>query len=109
MDEAITRVYPQAHVIAYADDCAVLHEDRQALEHCQQLLMTWLADIGLTLNAAKSRISHTLDGDQPGFDFLGFVRHEGAYTAVMSERSGHNLVFCHQYPTKTCGWSNLAV
>jgi RNA-directed DNA polymerase len=72
MDEAITRVYPQAHVIAYADDWAVLHEDRQVLEHCQQLLMTWLTDIGLTLNAAKSRISHTLDGDQPGFDFLGF-------------------------------------
>src|SRR5919197_3101036 len=71
MDEAITRVYPQARVIAYADDCVVLHEDRRVLEHCQQLLMTWLADIGLTLNTAKSRSSHTLDGDQPGFDFLG--------------------------------------
>ena len=34
--------------------------------------MTWLADMGLTLNAAKSRISHTLDGAQVGFDFLGF-------------------------------------
>ena len=72
MDEAITRVYPQARVIMYADDAVVLHEDRQVLEHCQQLLMTWLADIGLTLNEAKSRISHTLEGDQPGFDFLGF-------------------------------------
>jgi hypothetical protein len=28
----------------YADDVVVLHEDRQVLEHCQQLLMTWLAD-----------------------------------------------------------------
>ena len=72
MDEAITQVYPQARVIAYADDCVVLHEDRTVLEHCQQLLMTWLADIGLTLNEAKSHIRHTLDGDQPGFDFLGF-------------------------------------
>jgi RNA-directed DNA polymerase len=72
MDEAITRVYPRAHVIAYADDCVVLHEDRQVLEHCQQLLMTWLAEIGLTLNEAKSRISHTLEGDHPGLDFLGF-------------------------------------
>jgi len=72
MDEAITRVYPRARVIMYADDCVVLHEDRQVLEHCQHLLMTWLAEIGLTLNEAKSRISHTLEGDSPGFTFLGF-------------------------------------
>jgi RNA-directed DNA polymerase len=72
MDEAITRVYPQARVIAYADDCVVLHEDRQVLEQCQQLLMTWLAGIGLTLNEAKSSIRHTWEGDQPGFVFLGF-------------------------------------
>ena len=72
MDEAITQVYPNARVIMYADDVVVLHEDRQVLEHCQQLLMTWLADIGLTLNAAKSHISHTLEGDPAGFDWLGF-------------------------------------
>jgi RNA-directed DNA polymerase len=72
MDKAITQVYPRARVIAYADDCVVLHEDRQVVEHSLQLLMTWLADIGLTLNLTKSCIRHTLDGDQPGFDFLGF-------------------------------------
>jgi RNA-directed DNA polymerase len=72
MEEAITRVYPRARVIAYADDGMVLHEDRQVLEHCQQLLKTWLAEMGLSLNEAKSRICHTLEGDQPGFEFLGF-------------------------------------
>jgi RNA-directed DNA polymerase len=72
MDKAITQVYPRARVIAYADDCVVLHEDRRGLEHCQQLLITWLAEMGLTLNEAKCRLSHTLEGDQPGFDFLGF-------------------------------------
>jgi RNA-directed DNA polymerase len=72
MDEAISQVSPRARVIAYADDCVVLHEDRQVLEHCQQRLMTWLAKIGFTLNEAKSHISHTLEGDPPGFDFLGF-------------------------------------
>jgi RNA-directed DNA polymerase len=95
MDHAITDVYPQARVIAYADDCVVLHEDRQVLEHCQQLLMTWLAAIGLTLNEAKSRIQHTLEGDQPGFDFLGFhirqyrvgKHHSGRHPA------GHRLGF----------------
>ena len=70
-DEAITQVYPRARVIAYADDCVVLHEDHPVLEHCRQLLMTWLAEIGLTLNEAKSGICHTLNGDQPGLAFLG--------------------------------------
>ena len=37
MDEAITRVHPQARVIAYADDCVVLHEDCRVVEHSQQL------------------------------------------------------------------------
>ena len=72
MEEAITQVYPRARVIAYADDCVVLHEDHTVLEHCKQLLMTWLAEIGLTLNETKSHMGHTLEGDQPGFEFLGF-------------------------------------
>jgi RNA-directed DNA polymerase len=72
MDKALTDVYLHAQVIAYADTCVVLHEDSHVLEHCQQLLLAWLAGIGLTLNEAKSRISHTLDGDQSGFEFLGF-------------------------------------
>jgi RNA-directed DNA polymerase len=72
MDEAITRVYPQARVIAYADDGVVLHEDRQVLEHCQELLRTWLAEMGLSLNEAKSSIRHTLEGNRPGVRFLGF-------------------------------------
>jgi RNA-directed DNA polymerase len=72
MDEAITQVYPEARVIAYADDGLVLHPDRSVLDHCQQLLAAWLAGIGLTLNVNKTRIRHTLAGDQPGLDFLGF-------------------------------------
>ena len=64
--------YPQARVIAYADDCVVLHEDHRVLEHSQQLLRLWLAEIGLTLNETKSHIRHTLEGDDPGFEFLGF-------------------------------------
>ncbi len=72
MDEAIIQVYPKARVIMYADDVVVFHEDRKVLEHCQQLLVTWLAKIGLTLNEAKSHIHHTLEGDQAGFDWLGF-------------------------------------
>jgi RNA-directed DNA polymerase len=72
MDAAITQIYPEARVIAYADDCLVLHPDRSVLDHCQQRLTAWLAAIGLTLNTTKTRICHTLEGEQPGMDFLGF-------------------------------------
>jgi RNA-directed DNA polymerase len=73
MEEAITRVYPSARVITYADDGVVLHEERQVLEHAQELLKPWLAEMGLSLNKAKSSIRHTLEGEQPGFEFLGFA------------------------------------
>jgi RNA-directed DNA polymerase len=59
MDKAITRVSPHARVIAYADDGVVLHAERQVLAHCQELLKTWLAEMGRSLNEAKSRIYHT--------------------------------------------------
>lgn len=72
MDEAITQVYPKAQVIAYADDALVLHPDHSVLEHSQHLLQEWLADMGLALNETKTRIRHTLEGDQPGIEFLGF-------------------------------------
>ena len=91
MEEAITQLYPRARVIAYADDCVVLHEDRTVLEHCQQLLMTWLADIGLTLNEGKSQIRHTLHGDQPGFDFLGFHVRQYRVGTHQSGKRPHGL------------------
>jgi RNA-directed DNA polymerase len=71
MDEASTQLYPAARVIAYADDCLVLHPDRATLDHCQQLLTAWLARIWLTLNVNKTPMSHPLEGDQPGVDWLG--------------------------------------
>jgi hypothetical protein len=98
MDEAITQVDPEARVIAYADDCLVLHPDRSVLDPGQQLLRAWLAGIGLSLNVNKTHLSHPLEGDQPGMAFLGFVRHEVAYTAVMTPKGGHNLMCCHQVP-----------
>jgi RNA-directed DNA polymerase len=59
MDAAITPRYPEARGIAYADDGLGLHPERAALEHCQQLLTAWLAQIGLTLHVSKTPMSHT--------------------------------------------------
>ena len=69
---ATDRPYLQSLSHSFTLDCVVLHEDRRVLEHSQQLLRLWLAEIGLTLHETKSHIRHTLEGKDPGFEFLGF-------------------------------------
>src|SRR5262245_28711122 len=59
MDQAMTRASPHARVLAYAEDGVVLHEERQVRAHGQEWLKTWLAERGLSLHEAKSRIAHT--------------------------------------------------
>lgn len=63
------------HFIRYADDFVVIHEDREVIEQCQQLISNWLEDMGLALKSSKTRIAHTLNlcEGRAGFDFLGFT------------------------------------
>jgi RNA-directed DNA polymerase len=62
------------HVVRYADDFVVLHQDLAAIERVRQLATDWLAGMGLELKPSKTRITHTLRHHQGavGFDFLGF-------------------------------------
>jgi len=59
-------------VVRYADDFVVLNESREVIERAKEVIQKWLTEVGLELKAEKTRISHTLDGEKPGFDFLGF-------------------------------------
>jgi RNA-directed DNA polymerase len=61
-------------VIRYADDFVCIHEDREIVEKCQQIISEWLAKMGLELNLKKTRITHTLkkSEQEAGFNFLGF-------------------------------------
>lgn len=59
-------------LIRYADDLVVLHPRRELVLKAQELLSRWLQPLGLQLHPDKTRITHTRDGSQPGFDFLGF-------------------------------------
>ena len=59
-------------VVRYADDFVVMHENREVIEQSKEAIQEWLSKIGLELKAEKTRISHTLEGKEPGFDFLGF-------------------------------------
>jgi RNA-directed DNA polymerase len=60
--------------IRYADDFVVFHHTEIGILKAQQLLIAWLADMGLELKPSKTRITHTLNSYQgnKGFDFLGF-------------------------------------
>jgi len=59
-------------VIRYADDFVIIHENEEIIAKANQLVEEWLKGIGLGMKAAKTRITHTLEGEDPGFDFLGF-------------------------------------
>ncbi|WP_395460208.1 group II intron reverse transcriptase/maturase [Wolbachia endosymbiont (group B) of Myelois circumvoluta] len=63
-------------IITYADDFVVLHESEEIVLKAKALVEKWLKTVGLELNQLKTRILHTLkplDGEKPGFDFLGFT------------------------------------
>jgi len=62
-------------VIRYADDFVIIHPDLKAIKRAKKIAEEWLAGMGLEIKPSKTRITHTLksiDGENPGFDFLGF-------------------------------------
>jgi RNA-directed DNA polymerase len=82
LETAITSAFPshkRPHVVVYADDFVVLHPTRAGVEKAQRIAEEWLSTTGLHLKTSKTRIAHTrhaLNGQQAGFEFLGFhIRH----------------------------------
>ena len=78
------RAHETLHIIRYADDFVILHEDPNVILHCKNETRKFLANRGLELSEAKTRITHTLeinDIDSKliefdgviGFNFLGFT------------------------------------
>ncbi|MBO1346801.1 MAG: group II intron reverse transcriptase/maturase [Hormoscilla sp. GUM202] len=59
-------------VVRYADDFVVMHKDKEMVEMAQKVIADWLRGIGLELKHEKTQITHTLKGENPGFNFLGF-------------------------------------
>ncbi len=75
-------------VVRYADDFVVMHDDRSTIERAQGVIKEWLKGVGLELKAEKTRISHTLEGESPGFDFLGFNIRQFKVGKYRSGKSG---------------------
>ncbi|MGL5795599.1 MAG: group II intron reverse transcriptase, partial [Waterburya sp.] len=62
------------HLIRYADDFVILHNDINVIYKCKETIESFLREMGLELKPSKTKISHTLNKFQGnvGFDFLGF-------------------------------------
>lgn len=87
MEDDLTKAFPPSRringqrigktprIVIYADDLVVFHDRRDVIVEIKVFLSDWLTDHGLGFNEEKSRIAHTLDGDNDatGFDFLGFT------------------------------------
>lgn len=91
----------QPHLIRYADDLVILHQDLDVIKKSKKVLEEWLKPLGLQLKPEKTRICHSfnqLEGEQPGFDFLGFnIRHYPTSKASSARNSkgitlGHSLL-----------------
>jgi len=73
-NKRIARINP-AHLIRYADDFVIMHEDLEVVQKCQEIIVEWLKQMGLELKPSKTRLTHSLNQHegQVGFNFLGFT------------------------------------
>ncbi|WP_414514644.1 group II intron reverse transcriptase/maturase [Nostoc sp. PCC 9305] len=77
-------------LIRYADDFVIIHEDINVVLGAKTAIEGFLKDIGLELKPSKTRICHTFEeyeGEQPGFDFLGFNIRQFPVNDGMSARA----------------------
>ena len=79
-------------LIRYADDFVILHEKREVIETCKEIIRQWLYEIGLEYSPEKTKTTYTLhehEGNKPGFDFLGFNIRQYPVGKYQSGKTGH--------------------
>lgn len=82
-------------LIRYADDFVIIHEDVNAVHKCKEVISEFLLNMGLELKPSKTRLVHTLheiDGEKPGFDFLGFNIRQYKVGKYNSAKNGHGKI-----------------
>jgi group II intron reverse transcriptase/maturase len=82
-------------LVRYADDLLVLCRTRQQADRALAALTGYLAELGLALKPAKTRIVHLTEGGE-GFDFLGFH-----HRLVRARRSRRHVTFLARWPSRT--------
>lgn len=81
----------------YADDFVVMNHNLDVIKKCREIISEFLAERGLELSDAKTRIVHTripLKKNEPGFEFLGFkIKHFDTKKHSAKNNQGHNTGF----------------
>jgi group II intron reverse transcriptase/maturase len=75
VDREFHRRGAKVHLVRYADDLLILCGTQKDAQKAYERLAEVLNDLGLTLNAEKTRMVHA----ETGFDFLGFSFRPGTY------------------------------
>jgi RNA-directed DNA polymerase len=81
-------------LVRYADDLVVMCHTKREAEAALSALQSILAELGLELKAAKTRIVHLAEGGE-GLDFLGFH-----HRRVRGERGYRHLRFLARWPSR---------
>jgi RNA-directed DNA polymerase len=81
-------------LVRYADDLVVLCHTKREAEAALVALRSVLAELGLELKAAKTRIVHLREGGE-GLDFLGFH-----HRRVRGDRGYRHLRFLARWPSR---------
>jgi RNA-directed DNA polymerase len=81
-------------LVRYADDLVVMCNSRAEAEAALSALRSILAELGLELKQAKTRIVHLREGGE-GLDFLGFH-----HRRVRGERGYRHLRFLARWPSR---------
>ena len=81
-------------LVRFADDLLVLCHNRREAEDALEALRLILAEMGLQLKPAKTRIVHLKEGGE-GLDFLGFH-----HRRVRGERGYEHLRFLARWPSR---------
>ncbi|MDJ0746842.1 MAG: group II intron reverse transcriptase/maturase [Xenococcaceae cyanobacterium MO_167.B27] len=84
-----------ASLVRYADDFVIFHENLEVLKQCQKIICEWLTQFDLELKPSKTKLVHTLNelnGNKPGFDFLGFNIRQYKVGKHQSSKNQHGKI-----------------
>lgn len=83
--------------VRYADDFVVMNHNLNVILKCKEIISEFLAERGLELSDAKTRIVHTrmsFEKNEPGFEFLGFkIKHFDTKKHSAKNNQGQNIGF----------------
>ena len=93
------------HFVRYADDFVVMHHNLDVIKKCKEIISEFLAERGLEISDAKTKIVHTrifFEKNEPGFEFLGFkIKHFDTKKHSAKNNQGYKIGFrLLTFPTK---------